>query len=473
MNGLMFGRVIPPPPRSIRFMGTPSQTEEHYQTVLWQLKKTLGNARNAKGHIEYPSAGESNPSERQQAMNAVAQEKFNLSYRLRGIMKSLSFFPVILLASLSGYTGYRSAVNFHIAKDQNRQEEVIANHVVPKAVGASVLSLLTGVFSITVLLTGLSDKSESYHYRHAWRALLDLWTERARLKKANRKTILLKPSEDPLEKRVLALMNQKINAVTERFAQRFQQKYRTVPDFQTFCHDLFGHGEAALPTAQGLRDMFEYYVYQHIQGQTPKPLKSTGAQPSELEFTQKLFAMICIGSKMGDVFRFMEVQPGSAGVETFNKAMLPEIEMMDQVIESQLGTVRELLQKELEVENYIALARKALMPLELGELDRKAEADQLKALIQEFGERQGKIQEALKTKIFQPDGNALFLDEALLTDLGSELTRFMTRLKAALLKEKNEDQLQQQVISLLCESSSLKTETPGVAPAYKTEEARK
>lgn len=442
---------------NVRFKGSLPSGDEDYQAVLARQRKTLARAREEKGNIEY-SAGSAPLSKRQAIQEAVEKNKFKFFDSCLYILFSFSFIPTILAGSFGIYTASRVVANANAANaavpESEEQKDFCAN-----ALGAGVLTLLSGIVGLVCVGSGLVEYRESVHYAAALNSLKGIFRERARLKRLSRDILKLQPAKDDLDRKMVEILNQKINALTERFALRFREKYQSVPDFQKYCREVFGEGESALPNGKDLRELFEFFLYQHLQESKPSSLNGLQSPVSETEFTKRLFSMLCIGAKMGDLFKFTLPQPGLKGKEAFNQALLPEIEIMDQLIQSQVDTARDLLRQQKEVENYISLARVALAPLELGVLDRKAEADELKTLIREFDQRKDKITQALQVGIFQEgvlkeSGSALFLDETLLNDLKTELSQFMTRLKAVLLKENQKEQLQLQASSLLCEVSS-------------------
>lgn len=452
MERLMMPRMPIP---QIRFSSNPSMAnspEEDYKPVLARKRKILEQATAAKGLLSYSSNGR---SERHNLQNTITQQRDRFWDNCKNILFALSFFPAILSGTVTGYLGYKAVSN---VVEGSKRGGALQDSIFGWAFAEGMGSLLAGCFLFGTLTNGLGNgyggNHESEYYRRALLAFREYRTARSKLKQLQRKTLTLKPVQDPLDQKMLEVLNRKITRMTEQFAQRFQQKYDAVPEFRQFCQNVFGSGKESLPTAQGLRDLFEYYVYRQIKDNQGSLLGNSRSGTTELEATQRLFSMMMIGSKMGDVFKFMTPQSGDSYEQVFNRALLPEIEVMEQVIQSQLETVRELMKKEMETENYIALAGDALAPLELGELDRKAEADELKALIQEFAQRKDKIAEALRNGVFKSDANALFLDETLLNELKTELSQFMARLKTALMLERREDQLQAQATSLLCEVSS-------------------
>lgn len=444
-------------PRHIRFSAHASQGAGDYRPVLAHKRQTLELARSAKGVVGFSTANGTAPSELTTLQTSLKSHKKSFWQSFRDIMISLSFFPTILVGSLTGYLGMKTVSNI---MEASKLSGVAQDEPVDWAVGQGFGTLLSGAFTMALFTIGLGDGQEGKYYRNALSALRGYRKSRAKLKQLKRSMLHLKPIQEPLEQKMVEVLNRKIGVMTDRFAQRFREKYHAVPDFKQFCHDVFGPGEASLPTAEGLRELFTYYLYRQMSNEQGKLQKKDPAMATELGMTQRLFAMITIGSKIGDVFKFMAPKPDAMGGQTFNPSLIPEIEVMEQVLQSQLDQVRGLMQKELETENYIAMARDALAPLELGELDRKAEADELKSLIKEFGQRKGKIEEALKEGIFKTDQNALFLDETLLNELQTELSEFMTRLKNALDGER-----QVEAVSLLCEQSPLAAQATDILKA--------
>lgn len=453
MDRLMLSRSVKPQVGPVSFSGSLPSGREGYQALLERQKNTLARAGKEKNHIEYSSPG-SSPSERQQVQAAIHEYKVNFWSSLKSILRTTSFIPAILGGTAAGYTGYRLAVNVSTAKAAVPESEIQKN-AGDRAAGAGLLCFVSSTITLAFLAGGLGDNGEIVYYGEAFNALRGLFRERGRLKRLHRKTMVLDPPADALERKMVEILNQKINGLTQRFAQRFKEKYQTVPDFQKYCHDVFGDGEASLPTAKGIRELFEFFMYQHLLDSNIRGGKTSETHISETEFTKRLFSMVSIGSKMGDMFKFMAPQAGATESQVFNQALLPEIEVLDLVIQSQLDTARDLLYKEKEVEEYISMARSALAPLELGALDRNSEADELKILIREFGERQDKIHQALEVGIFKSEGYSMFLDEGLLNDMKAELSQFITRLKAVLLKDKQEDEIQAQAKRLLCDSPDL------------------
>lgn len=402
---------------------TPSAEKVRYQ-------KTLGNAKNIDA--DHLSTG-SNASPLEVAKWKAQQERGEKTLA-KGILLFLASFlsAGMGLQAYSAHSGRETITQIHQRMATAPQEQIPEMQTRLSAIEKQVSEnekflWVTSLLFLPGIVALLGGKALA-HGRRLKKLL-------AQIKGLEGKLVKVTPQKDAVNQRLVEALNKRIDEGAQQFAQRYQDLYANNPEVRDHFKALFDSADG-LPTAENIKQLATYAVYHQIL-QEQGVSGWEGIQPiQETVYAEKVYSMLRAGQVLGNPFELITDKADAPFGEGFNEMMLGHITAMELKTSREVQQLKGLIEKQVEVERQIALARKALAVSSLSVADHKDKIQQITQVIEAFKVQQQKIETALAQRELpeNPDENSVL-------GINDTLQELMVQLSIAAKEQDHQQQL--------------------------------
>lgn len=240
------------------------------------------------------------------------------------------------------------------------------------------------------------------------------------------------PEAEPVGRRLTQLLEARSLKLAEQFSTQIRTAYENKPEIREVLDQTFGSKEA-LPTAKDISLLFRYYAYQLVVAEQRVPNGEALKPISELAFQTQVYTLLKIGLDRGEVYEFMKKQEGRPFNQEMKEGIRAHLELVEDRVKEEIAHADGLLRRDIEIENHLVLARKALTRAVISTTNRRERVEDIEGIITEFKKYRERIQKALA----EPSDTGLTVDLDLLREDSFEET--LVRLRAALETEKHQE----------------------------------
>lgn len=252
---------------------------------------------------------------------------------------------------------------------------------------------LGGISTLCGLTSALLGLGTAVSYIDECWALKDAMKKARALKE---KTLQLEGSEDPVEKQLVSLLEKWIDADAQTLSRLIRQTYEAEPEARAHLESLYG-GKDKLPSASELRDLFRYFAYRALMDERPATVKA--GEPyrvSARALMEKTSLFLKAGLETGELFQFVEPEQKERFGQSFNKLMAAKLGHLERHLSERLETVKDVVSQQVETEQHIRLAQRALVTAQMSRSMGAEKVAQVKGVIEQLKGHQQRVTQALE-----------------------------------------------------------------------------
>lgn len=258
----------------------------------------------------------------------------------------------------------------------------------------------------------------------------------------------LNTPKEPADKAMCDLLEARVSQACEIYAEQFNTISEEKPAVREELVRIFGKIGNKIVLPWELRQLFEYIAYQKVVFdhkltgfQSPPPLKKQ-------EYLETVYTLLRTGLVLGTPFRFLSDNPDLPFQQGFNEAMVSQFMASELEVQDEVQTWRPLVEKKLEIEKHLDVARKALTELSLSLVKKDTEIKQLEEAMDVFTRYKAQLEAALNQPLTlesaQPQTHA-----TLLTTLDDSLQATLLQLNATLLAHNSQQAFETEIKNAL------------------------
>lgn len=431
------------PTPSVRFQAKYSDALIDGDISPEKVRQTLANARQAGSMIDDNPYSPQPVAKPAKVRSRMSKLKTGLKFYLNGMGKIIGFFAAS--AAFFGVGAHMESQKIQTLESRITTEGVRdLNTIKELETAKSIYGSASRFYTLSLWASGIMLTVPLFMVAFAARGVRkDLFSSEKMMPGIMMQVVKTKK---PNEQRLVEILERGIQLNAKKLSDNFKEAYDNHPQAREVFNEVFG-GRKNLPSGEEIERLFKYYAFlQIMKEKSPngKPLKSP---ISDFDMQKKVYALLKTGMNMGDkMFAFVVDKKDYLLDQEFNPMMAVKTVQLEMQIDQQLSDLVELLNRQVEIDNYLQTAQRAFAFTAVSGKNHKKELAMLETQIEKMKQQKVKIDDVLNRQ-----DDRLEVDAEVMLEVKASLLNMINQLQVFI-----DDEGIRQTAEKLAEESDVK-----------------